>query len=373
MSQPQSEAAWGGSRAAANEESPSSVYRPGPEVHLDEWVAPDIADEHGYLRAGKILEWMDVVGALAGTRHCRRPVVTASIDGMELASPIRVGARVTLAAQVAHTSERSAGISVTMEHDGQPCVGAYMTFVALDDDGKAMRVPQVVPETPAECARFREGELRREFRKKLAAGLAPLVVAPHSSQGEGNADGVLLLREWLKTLPRLRLPWDRSDPMRPRTRHVSYIHKIEPVRVGKLNFHGTLYGGTLMRWLEGAASLSARAYLAGRPVRLTGLHGLTFIRPASRDVFVHIRSVVVHITNDSVTTLVEVRAEDPVAGSYVEILRAFLSYAPLEAGASIPPLECAGEDETALFQEVEHRRALRRAIYGDGGPASSRQ
>ncbi len=58
--------------------------RPGPEAHLDEWVAPDIADERGFLRAGKILEWMDVVGVLAASRHCRRPVATASVDGMEL-------------------------------------------------------------------------------------------------------------------------------------------------------------------------------------------------------------------------------------------------------------------------------------------------
>jgi acyl-CoA hydrolase len=70
-----------------------------------EWVAPDIADEQGYLRAGKILEWMDVVGVLAATRDCRRPVVTASVDGMELANPIRVGERVTMTASVAHTSE----------------------------------------------------------------------------------------------------------------------------------------------------------------------------------------------------------------------------------------------------------------------------
>ena len=48
-------------------------FKSGPRAHLDEWVAPDIADELGFLRAGKILEWMDVVGVLAATRHCRRP------------------------------------------------------------------------------------------------------------------------------------------------------------------------------------------------------------------------------------------------------------------------------------------------------------
>ena len=89
--------------------------RPGSEVHLDEWVTPEIADEHGYIRAGKVLEWMDVVGVLAATRHCRSPVVTASIDGMELQKPIRVGERLAMTASVAFTSPRSIGVSVASQ------------------------------------------------------------------------------------------------------------------------------------------------------------------------------------------------------------------------------------------------------------------
>src|SRR5947208_11491111 len=109
-------------------------FKSGPRAHLDEWVAPDIADELGFLRAGRILDWMDVVGVLAATRHCRRPVVTASVDGMELTNPIRVGEHVTLTASIAHTSERSMGVSIAMHHGRRdaaepgPCVDAYMTF-----------------------------------------------------------------------------------------------------------------------------------------------------------------------------------------------------------------------------------------------------
>ena len=91
--------------------------RPGSEVHLDEWVTPEIADENGYIRAGKILEWMDVVGVLAATRHCRRPVVTASVDGMELQKPIRVGERIAMTGSVAFTSARSIGVSVATGHN----------------------------------------------------------------------------------------------------------------------------------------------------------------------------------------------------------------------------------------------------------------
>ena len=65
---------------------PSLERRPGAVVHLDEWVTPDVADDRGFLRAGKILEWMDVAGVLVTTRHSRYPVMTASIR--RCASPL---------------------------------------------------------------------------------------------------------------------------------------------------------------------------------------------------------------------------------------------------------------------------------------------
>src|SRR5438309_8684532 len=87
-------------RHASLRSVPMADFKSGPRAHLDEWVAPDIADELGFLRAGKILEWMDVVGVLAATRHSRRVVATSSVDGLELAHPIGVGARVSMTAEV---------------------------------------------------------------------------------------------------------------------------------------------------------------------------------------------------------------------------------------------------------------------------------
>ena len=343
--------------------------RPGSEVHLDEWVTPEIADEHGYIRAGKVLEWMDVVGVLAATRHCRSPVVTASIDGMELQKPIRVGERLAMTASVAFTSPRSIGVSVAVRHgapdDATPpsSVAGYMTFVALDDEGKPLPVPQFQPETPAEVARFREGRLRSEFRKKMLSGQLPDLDAANAPAPENP----LFIRELLKLLPRsLKLPFERGRATGERHPHPSYVHKIEPIRGGKLNFHGTLYGGTLMRWIESSAQLSARSHLHGAPVRLVGLHGLTFIRPVARHVFIHVRSAIAHTATDSLTALVNVHAEDPTAGSQTETLRAFLTYAPVAAnGAGAPAicaLECVGDEELGLFKEVEHRLALQRTL-----------
>jgi acyl-CoA hydrolase len=117
------------------------VHQRGSHVHLDEWVAPDMADDRGFLRAGKILEWMDVIGVVAGTRHCRVPVVTASVDGMVLRDPVRVGGHVTMSAMVTHTSDRSMGVSVSMTladsevEQGRVVLKAYMSLVAIDENG----------------------------------------------------------------------------------------------------------------------------------------------------------------------------------------------------------------------------------------------
>jgi acyl-CoA hydrolase len=352
-------------------ERPRAAVRSGSEVHLDEWVAPEVADELGYLQAGKILEWMDVAGALAATRHCRRAVVTASIDGMELHTPIRLGERVAMTARVAYTSKHSVGVSVTMTHGTgtagapTPSLEAYMTFVPVDRRGRIAPVPQFVPETPAERARFREGELRREFRRRskdtrLALASDPIQLV----EGElADKDWPVVIREWMTRLPRyLRMPWERSDPRRPRARGGSYMHKIEPVRVGSMNFHGTLYGGTLMRWAEVSANLSARAYVHGVAIRCTGLHGLCFTRPVERDRFAHLRSVVVHTSEQSLTSLVSVQSEDPTTGKYAENLRAFFTYGPLDGEERIPALDCQSDEERALFTEVEKRMELQRRL-----------
>jgi acyl-CoA hydrolase len=356
---------------------PPEPVRAGSEVHLDEWVAPELADEHGFLRAGTILEWMDVVGVLAAARHCRRPVVTASIDGMELRDAITSGERVAMTARVAYTSAHSVGVSVTMEHDDgrglRPSLEAYMTFVPLDERGGKVAVPQFSPETPLERARFAEGQLRREFRRRLQEAPAK----PHTDDSDllsadvPERDRPLFLQQWMARLPRyLRMPWERADAQTPRARHRSYMHKIEPVRVSSLNFHGTLYGGTLMRWSETSANLSARAYADGAAVRCTGLHGLTFLRPVEKDRFVHLRSVVVHTSGASLTSLVSVQSEDPTVGQYVENLRAFFTFAPLDSAARVAPLECASDEERALFDEVQRRVALQRRIGTDEARAA---
>lgn len=72
--------------------------------------------------------------------------------------------------------------------------------------------------------------------------------------------------------------------------------------------------------------------------------------------------MIVHSAGSSLTSLVSVQSEDPTKGQYIENLRAFFTYVPHDAAVRVAPLECQGDDERALFEEVERRIALQRRL-----------
>jgi len=346
----------------------------GDEVHIDEWAAPDVCDERGFLRAGKILEWMDVVGALAASRYARLPAVTVSVDGCDVRSPVLVGSRVTMRARVVYTSRRAIGVGVMMEASGasqrsrQIVLTGYMTFVAIGSDRRPARVPSFNPTTPETIALNREGHLRRQFHDEL--GNREVLADPLALIPAGDDVPRDPLRALLRDLGS-RLAGRRSAIASPRSPHASYVHRIEPVRGGKLNFHGTLYGGTLMRWLEGGAAMSATAFLDA-PVRMDSVHGLQFLQPVQAGVFVHIHAVVAHTGDDDVTVRIVVRSEDPLTARSTDNLTGYLTYVPLERRVSIPPLARHDGVEAALFCEVALRKALQARIDALHGGARER-
>lgn len=340
------------------------LARHGHEVHIDEWVAPDACDDNGFLRAGKVLEWMDVVGALAASRYGRLPGVTAAVDGAELIEPVMLGDRVSMRARVAYTSKRTIGIAVSMtasargQLHARPVLTGYMTFVVANATGRPAQVPTFVPQTPEEIALHREGSMRRQFHGELSQGRRPVVANDTGTPSPRRESQLLsLLRELTGFIAAVR---GRSTAT-PRSPRSSYIHKIEPVRAGKLNFHGTLYGGTLMRWIETTGSMSACAF-ADAPMRLMGVHGLTFVKPVQANVFAHLHAVACHSDDTTVTVQVRATSENPLSGATCDCLIGFLTYAPVDPSTSVPAVTYEGEDEASLFNEVCLRKALHQRI-----------
>jgi len=327
------------------------------EVHLDEWIAPELVDENGLLRVGRILEWMDVGGALAATRYCRRMCMTASVNGVDLLRPIEVGEHVSMSARVTYTTQRSLGVYVSMRARGAKMfgdtevLGAYMTFVpARADDGSRAAVRHLEPTTPRDRALHREGELRREFRQKLAAGdLADASPEPREP---------ISLRTLARDFRRRMAP---TAPETMRSPERSYVHRIEPVLAGSINVHGTLYGGTLMRWIENAASLSARAF-TDQAMIVSGVHGLDFLRPINPHVFLHTHAMAVRADKASVTIRVEVTSEDALTGASEQCLSGYLTYRPLDRRVEVPELNLGSDIEHRLCAEAAHHLAFARRL-----------
>jgi acyl-CoA hydrolase len=124
----------------------------------------------GNVHGGVILYLCDEVAGIAAVRHCGTRVVTAAMDRMTFISPVYVGHLVTVKATVnaAWRSSMEVGVRVEAENIRSGEVThtstAYLTLVALDEEGKPTQVPPVEPQTPDEQRRAREAQLRRDNR-----------------------------------------------------------------------------------------------------------------------------------------------------------------------------------------------------------------
>jgi len=135
-----------------------------------EVALPNDANPLGNLLGGRVMHLVDMAGALAATRHARRPVVTASMDHMSFLYPVQIGQLIVLKSSVNRVFRTSmeVGVKVMVEDltTGQVrhTSSAYLTFVALDADGHPAEVCPVIPETAEEKRRFEEAGARREYR-----------------------------------------------------------------------------------------------------------------------------------------------------------------------------------------------------------------
>jgi acyl-CoA hydrolase len=128
------------------------------------------ANSAGNVHGGTVMKLADEVAGLAAIKHSRRRVVTAGMDRMNFLIPIHIGELVTFSACVNAAWRSSMEVGVRVEAEN-PLSGevrhtntAYLTMVALDEEGRPAQVPPLVATTPDELRRQREAELRRANR-----------------------------------------------------------------------------------------------------------------------------------------------------------------------------------------------------------------
>ena len=140
------------------------------QVEMTELVLPNDANVHGSVLGGRVMHLMDICAAMAAHRHGRSGVVTAAVDEIEFLHPVPVGRMLVLKSSVNYASRHSMEVGVKVwSEDGSTgerkhTSSAYMTFVAVDGQGRPVEVPPVLPETPEEKRRHDEAEKRRAVR-----------------------------------------------------------------------------------------------------------------------------------------------------------------------------------------------------------------
>ncbi len=139
---------------------------------LSQVMMPHHASHYGNVHGGIIMKLVDEVAYVAASRHARCNVVTASIDSLNFENPVHIGDVVSLRAKLTFVGKTSMEIEVHVHTEkiktGQvlPVATAFLTMVALDENGRPTSVPQLTLETEEERKRYEQAKVRREERLK---------------------------------------------------------------------------------------------------------------------------------------------------------------------------------------------------------------
>ena len=147
-------------------------------VTMTEMVLPNDTNPLHNLMGGRMMHLIDIAGAICAQKHSQRIVVTASVDNISFHQPIKLGSVVTLQARVtrAFNSSMEIYVEVFAENLAEGRVlsnKAFLTFVAIDQAGNPINVPELIPETDDEKKLFESALRRRQLRLILAGRMKP--------------------------------------------------------------------------------------------------------------------------------------------------------------------------------------------------------
>jgi acyl-CoA hydrolase len=158
-------------------------------VVMTEMVLPQHTNALGGIFGGVVMSWMDIAAAIAAGRHSGRVCVTASVDELHFLRPIRQGNVVNIEAVLTAVHRTSCEVKVEISAEN-PVSGdrfhtarAFLTFVAVDENGRPAVMPPLKTSAPSEKRLEKQAALRRDHRKRLKAALA-------EADGAADKEGV---------------------------------------------------------------------------------------------------------------------------------------------------------------------------------------
>jgi acyl-CoA hydrolase len=144
------------------------------QSEMTELILPNDTNTLGNLLGGRLMHFIDLVGAMSAYRHARSHVVTASMEHIDFIAPVHVGDLLILKSSVnrAFKTSMEVGVKVWVENTLagvlRHVASAYLTFVAIDSQGRRVPVPPLEAQTDDEKRRFNDAGHRREIREAEA-------------------------------------------------------------------------------------------------------------------------------------------------------------------------------------------------------------
>lgn len=136
-------------------------------------VMPDEINPNGTLFGGVLMSWIDMIAYMCAERHSGTSrIVTASIDRLDFVRPVKIGDHVVLNARIEWTGNTSMSIEVTVEKElrspstRESIAVAHLTFVAIDERGRPIRVPSLTCESEEEKERFHDAHIRYSVHRR---------------------------------------------------------------------------------------------------------------------------------------------------------------------------------------------------------------
>src|SRR6266516_1137795 len=139
-------------------------------------VLPNDANPLGFILGGTVMHLIDIAGAIACHRHTRTRLVTAAVDDLQFLHPIKVGDLIILRARVTCVFTTSLEVLVdvmseeTLTGRRRQTSRAFLTFVAIDQNGARVKVSPLIVETDDERRVCEEAHARREARLRKKVG-----------------------------------------------------------------------------------------------------------------------------------------------------------------------------------------------------------
>ena len=146
---------------------------------LTDLVLPSETNPLNNLFGGELLARMDRAASIAARRHSRRITVTASVNHVAFNRSIPLGSVVTIEAMVSRSFKSSMEIFIDVWLEDREsgirtkANEAIYTFVAVDDTGRPVEVPGIIPETELEKQRFDAALRRKQLSLVLAGKMKP--------------------------------------------------------------------------------------------------------------------------------------------------------------------------------------------------------